>query len=206
MSDTDALTTAMTDLVAAERAFADARQRLDATDREIGTREAEVRNAQQVFAEQLEAGETGTKAQLAWAKARTALAALQERREPLAAAIKKRREQLARARISAALTRQQQQLTEANELGRVLWQQVADVIANVRELIALETANRTARDVILQASRELSGDAPGWRTILVASELSSDVWETLQQLSVAVQHADAQRARIERAGVARVGA
>jgi len=85
MSDTDALTTAMTDLVAAERAFADARQRLDATDREIGTREAEVRNAQQVFAEQLEAGETGTKAQLAWAKARTALAALQERREPLAA-------------------------------------------------------------------------------------------------------------------------
>ena len=206
MSDTDALTTAMTDLVAAERAFADARQRLDATDREIGTREAEVRNAQQVFAEQLEAGETGTKAQLAWAKARTALAALQERREPLAAAIKKRREQLARARISAALTRQQQQLTEANELGRVLWQQVADVIGNVRELIALETANRTARDVILQASRELSGDAPGWRTILVASELSSDVWETLQQLSVAVQHADAQRARIERAGVARVGA
>src|SRR5205807_4398790 len=120
MTDTE---TAMSDLVAAEHAFAEARQRLDATDREIGAQEAEVRNAQEQFAEALEAGETGTKAQLAWAKAREALDRLQQRREPLAAAITKRRGQLALARISTEVICQQQQQADAQELGQTIQQE-----------------------------------------------------------------------------------
>ncbi len=192
----DELIDATAALESAQRALADARARLTATDAKLAAEEARARELQHEFAATVGRGEDGKKAQDAWGKAREQGDRLKERREPQQAAIQKAQLDVLRAQLKLEQVRQTRQLCEAEELGRVGWEQVENLIGTVAELRALMVANNTSRSITIDTAKALDAPAPPWRTILWGSGLSVDTWDALSLLERAASSARSERQRI----------
>ena len=183
-------------LESAQRAVADAEHRLAETDTAISAEEAHVSALQREFAEALERGDDGQRTQTAWATARVSLTALQERRGPLAEAVARRQLEMLRARLELEKIGQEQQIHQAEDLGRVIWEQVENITATIAELRGLIVVNTASRAATIDAAKAVNVPVPAWRTILSASGLSGDVWDALGLLERAAQSARAERQRI----------
>jgi len=186
-------------LSSATQALADAQARLAETEAGIASEEAKASDGQKTFADALERGEDGHKQQVAWAKARAMLSSLQERREHLAAAVERRRLDVARATRAAKQAEQQHVAARAKQVGADVLVMLRDVCGEFHELEGLDRAHHAAAWQVKHADEQLGDSTPLAPSVLFASGLGEKVWELLRDVDLAVRAQEERRRRELRA-------